>query len=52
MPISDREDIPHHLMNILDLHQEYRVTEFTKDALGIVWIKRFFVAVLLLLLLL
>ncbi|RHZ59941.1 hypothetical protein Glove_360g33 [Diversispora epigaea] len=36
MPISEREDIPHHLMNFLELHQEYRVTEFTKDALKII----------------
>ncbi|CAG8495141.1 8288_t:CDS:10, partial [Funneliformis caledonium] len=33
IPLNEREEIPHHLMDFLDPHKEYRVTDFTKDAL-------------------
>ncbi len=36
IPLNEQEDIPHHLMDFLEPHQEYHVTEFTKDALQIV----------------
>ncbi|CAG8666561.1 1087_t:CDS:10 [Acaulospora morrowiae] len=35
-PMSEREGVPHHLINFLEPHLEYRVTEFTKDALKII----------------
>ncbi|KAF0477809.1 tRNA isopentenyltransferase [Gigaspora margarita] len=36
MPMEEREGIPHHLMDFLEPHQEYRVTEFTEDAIKII----------------
>ncbi|CAG8823007.1 3579_t:CDS:2, partial [Racocetra fulgida] len=36
MPIKEREGIPHHLMDFLEPSQEYRVTEFTEDAIKII----------------
>lgn len=36
IPLNERENIPHHLIDFLEPHQEYRVTDFTKDALQIV----------------
>ncbi|RUS17983.1 IPP transferase-domain-containing protein [Endogone sp. FLAS-F59071] len=33
---AEREGVPHHLMDFLLPHQEYRVTEFETDALGII----------------
>ncbi|CAG8813805.1 11357_t:CDS:2, partial [Gigaspora rosea] len=35
MPMEEREGIPHHLMDFLEPHQEYRVTEFTEDTIKI-----------------
>ncbi|GBB86451.1 hypothetical protein RclHR1_12890006 [Rhizophagus clarus] len=36
IPLNERENIPHHLIDFLEPHQEYRVTDFTKDALQII----------------
>ncbi|CAG8673699.1 21506_t:CDS:10 [Cetraspora pellucida] len=36
MPMKEREGIPHHLMDFLESSQEYRVTEFTEDAIKII----------------
>ncbi|KAG9304130.1 hypothetical protein G9A89_019692 [Geosiphon pyriformis] len=36
LPVLEREGIAHHLMDFLELQQEYKVTEFTKDALKII----------------
>lgn len=32
MTMSEREGIPHHLMDFLDPEEEYQVTNFLKDA--------------------
>ncbi|CAG8434423.1 1983_t:CDS:10 [Ambispora gerdemannii] len=34
--VEERDGVPHHLMDFLEPHQEYRVTEFTKDALRLI----------------
>ncbi|KAI8097317.1 tRNA isopentenyltransferase [Halteromyces radiatus] len=32
MPLNERQGIPHHLMDFLDPEEEYKVTEFKRDA--------------------
>ncbi|CAG8470751.1 4104_t:CDS:10 [Ambispora leptoticha] len=36
IPVEEQDGVPHHLMDFLEPHQEYRVTEFTKDALRLI----------------
>lgn len=32
MPVHERQDIPHHLMDFLEPEEEYKVTDFQNDA--------------------
>lgn len=32
MPVHERQNVRHHLMDFLDPEEEYRVTEFHRDA--------------------
>ncbi|KAI8978389.1 hypothetical protein BDB01DRAFT_726319, partial [Pilobolus umbonatus] len=36
MPLHEREGVKHHLMDFLEPDQEYKVTEFLNDAMGMV----------------
>jgi len=36
MPMDEREDVVHHLMDFLPMDQEYSVLDFKADALGLV----------------
>ena len=40
MPLHERQGVQHHLMDFLDVEEEYKVTEFKRDAaecVGVVW---------------